>query len=70
MKASVLSNLCTDLIIGHNNWNAVLSQDSDAFRYCTKPMLMIGTCNNLAMTKVEPTELFANLSSDCHPIAT
>lgn len=68
MKASVLSNLCTDLIIGHNNWNAVLS--NILMPLCgTKPMLMIGTCNNLAMKKVEPTELFTNLSSDCHPVA-
>src|SRR5580765_7787661 len=61
----VMKNLCSDAIIGHD----ILQSHSsvDIVFQGWRPTLKI--CS-LAVAKVSPVSLFANLTSDCAPIAT
>lgn len=65
VKLSVLSNLCTDVILGQD---FQARHESIVLQYGgTEPSLTI--CG-LTTIDIEPPELFANLTQDCRPIAT
>ena len=62
---SVLADLCADLILGRDFQSL---HESINFHYGgTEPSLSV--CG-LTTIDIEPPELFANLTEDCHPIAT
>ncbi|XP_020901303.1 uncharacterized protein LOC110239892 [Exaiptasia diaphana] len=62
---SVMPELCSDLILGLDFQS---QHDSVTFKYGgTKPPLSVCTLTTL---NIEPPSAFANLTADCHPIAT
>ena len=65
LSLSVLPGLCADLILGLDFQS---QHESVIFQYGgSKPPLSVCSFSKL---NVEPPEPFANLTSDCHPIAT
>ena len=65
VKLSLLPNLCSEVILGHD----FLKVHSDlimSFKGNQEPISVCG----VAAAKVEAPSLFQNLSEDCHPIAT
>ncbi|CAB4023461.1 Hypothetical predicted protein [Paramuricea clavata] len=65
LSLSVLPGLCADLILGldfQSQHESVIFQNGGS-----KPPLSVSSFSKL---NVEPPEPFANLTSDCHPIAT
>ena len=64
-RVSVMPGLCSDLILGLDFQS---QHSSVTFKYGgAKPPLSV--CS-FTMLNIGPTSLFANLTSDCHPIAT
>ena len=64
-RVSVMPGLCSDLILGLDFQS---QHASVTFKYGgAKPPLSV--CS-FTMLNIGPTSLFANLTSDCHPIAT
>ncbi|XP_054259721.1 uncharacterized protein LOC128984427 [Macrosteles quadrilineatus] len=62
---SVLTNLCSDIIIGHD----ILKRHSSLQVQFGGKESPLNICS-VALANVEPVELFRNLSPDCKPIAT
>ena len=64
-KPSVLSNLCADIILGHDflrlhkKLEIPFNGDKDSFSVCS-----------VAAANIEPPALFINLTPDCSPVAT
>lgn len=65
VQLSVLPDLCTDMILGHD-FQALHKSINIEFGGTHPPLSICG----LAAMDIEPPELFANLTDDCHPIAT
>lgn len=65
LKFSVLPNLCADVILGQSFQNL---HESITLKY-GGPQPPLTVCGLVSMD-VKPPELFANLTADCHPIAT
>ena len=63
-KLSLLPDLCSDVILGHDFLNQH-SEVSFPFNGSEKPIKILG----VAAAKVEAPPLFSNLSEDCKPIA-
>ena len=64
-RLSVMPGLCSDLILGLDFQS---QHDSVTFKYGgTKPPLSV--CS-FTILNIDPISPFANLTSDCHPIAT
>ena len=65
LRISVLPGLCANLILGLDSQS---QREGVVFQYeGSEPPLSICGFSTL---NIEPTEPFANLTSDCHPIAT
>lgn len=62
---SVLPNLCSDVIVGHD----ILKRHSSLQVQFGGSEAPLNICS-VAVANVEPVELFANLSPDCKPIST
>ena len=71
MQLSVLNKLCCDIILGHD---FMKRHDSIKISFGgSRPAVEINDSNTvccLAASSVYPPKLFANLTSDCRPIAT
>ena len=65
LKILVISNLCTDLIVGHD----IMKQHDKVDITFGGPKPPLSICC-LAEAKVDPPSLFANLTKDWRPIAT
>ena len=65
VKLSILPNLCSDVILGHD-FLKKHEKVEIPFEGPRKPFSLCG----LAAAKVEPPFLFENLTDDCKPIAT
>ena len=62
---SILPDLCADLLQGLD----FQKQNQSLIFHHGGPQPTLEVCG-LSMLKVGPNELFANLTADCHPIAT
>ena len=65
IRLSILPGLCADLLLGLD----FQKQHQSAIFQHGGPQPPLEVCG-LSMLKVGPLELFANLTVDCHPIAT
>jgi len=68
VKLSILPNLCTDLIVGHD----ILKSHSrlDLTFGGTNPPLSISSSSLFSPANIEPIRIFTNLSQNVKPIAT
>ena len=65
IKLSILADLCCDLILGHD----FLQQHSSIQIPFGGPLPPLTVCGLTAMKNVPYPSLFANLTSDCRPVA-